>query len=771
MRRLRKAAVLILAAFCFLLLVVPKPPLKDGLSFSQAVYDSGGSLLRLTLSADDKYRLWLPLDKMSPLLADATLLHEDRHFRWHPGVNPASIARAAWETYIVGDRRIGGSTITMQLARIRYGINSRTIAGKITQILRALQLELNYSKDEILEAYLNLAPYGLNIEGAGAASLVYFGHRASDLTLEEALALSVIPQSPGRRMPGRAAGETDPLFDARNALFEKWLEEHPEAEGQRELFALPIVMRSPSELPFLAPHFVDDILGDNPRKSELFTSLDLGLQRLLERNARSYVERKKDTGIRNVSALLVDYRTMEAKAVLGSADFFDDSIDGQVNGTQALRSPGSTIKPLIYALGFEQGIIHPMSILRDARKSFGAYSPENFDHKFVGPIMVREALVRSRNLPALEVAASLEGPGLHGFLKSAGIEHLRDESFYGLALAMGGAELTMEEIVELYAMLANRGVLKPIRKLAGEIDGEGKRILSPESAYLVMDILKDNPRPGRAFPEDWTASSIPVHWKTGTSFGFRDAWSIGVFGPYVLAVWVGNFDGEGNPAFIGREAAGPLLFQMVDALKSRGVDYVYRGNPPGIKEVEVCVVSGQLPGPYCDHRVKTLFIPGTSPIGVCDIHRKVIVDARTGLRTCNENRISTRAEVYEFWPSDILKIFREAGIPRRTPPPHASGCSLDVVAETGLPPKIKSPERRVTYTVRASQKTGEKLPLMATTDADSREVYWFLDERFLGKARSGETFYWKPKPGNFVVRVVDDHGRADSRDLTVEVIE
>jgi penicillin-binding protein 1C len=685
-----------------------------------------------------------------------------------------SVARAAWETYVIKDRRIGGSTITMQLARIRYGINSKSIGGKLRQMLKALQLEIHYSKDEILEAYLNLAPYGLNVEGAGAASLVYFGKRASDLTLEESLALSVIPQSPGRRMPGRSAGETDPLFEARNALFEKWLDEHPEDEEQRSLFSLPVVMQGPSELPFLAPHFTDDVLGENPRTSELFTTLDLDLQQLIERNARNYVERKKEVGIRNVSALIVDHRNMGVKAVLGSVDFFNDSIQGQVNGTRALRSPGSTIKPFIYALGFEQGLIHPMSMLKDSRTSFGAWSPENFDHKFVGPVKVREALVRSRNLPALEVASMLGEPGLYDFLKSAGIEHFRDESFYGLALAMGGAELTMEELAELYAMLANGGDLRPLNKLKkeSESESEGRRLLSREATYLVMDVLKDNPRPYSDFPINWTADDIAVRWKTGTSFGFRDAWSVVVFGPYVIAVWVGNFDGEGNPAFVGRQAAGSLFFQFIDAIKAKGISPVYNRGLLNVKEVEVCAVSGQLPGRYCDHTVKTLFIPGKSPIRVCDIHREVLVDARTGLRACTEKGTQTRAEVYEFWPSDVLNIFRQAGIPRRTPPPHSPGCSLDVVAEKGLPPKITSPEREVSYTIRASKEGEEKtLPLMAVTDADSREVYWFMDEKFLGKAKSGETFFWEPKPGDFVVRVVDDHGRSDSRGIAVLVVE
>jgi len=761
-----------LAAFALALFVlVPRPPLKQGLTFSQAVYDDKGKLLRLTVSQDGKYRIWLPISKQSPLIAEATLLYEDRFFRWHPGVNPASLVRAAWQTYVAKGRRLGASTITMQLARIRYGIDSRSVSGKLHQILKALQIEMHYSKDEIIEAYLNLAPYGLNVEGAGAASLVYFGKRPSEISLYEALTLAVVPQDPAERM----FGNQRELLDARRSLFNKWATRHPEARDQETFMStLPVISR-PADLPFKAPHFVFDVLSRLRSEPEIFTSIDSGLQDTLERVSRTYMGRSRKSGIRNMAVMLVDYRTMEIKALLGSADYFDDAIQGQVDGTSGLRSPGSTIKPFIYALAIDQGLLHPMSMLHDSPANFGAYSPENFDNKFIGPIKVKDALVRSRNVPAMNVAAMLGERGIYEFLQEAEVEPLMDKSFYGMAIAMGGIEISMRQMVELYSIFPNRGVLRHLnflRQAPGQRPESGKRLLSPEASYITMQMLSENPPAGDAVPSQWKPGKSPVSWKTGTSFSFRDAWSIGIAGPYVLAVWVGNFDGSGNPAFVGREAAGPVFFEIVDALRAMGMVQVSDNQRLDIKEVGVCAVSGQMPNQHCPRTVKTSFIPGKSPIDKCTIHRRVLIDKRTGLRACSNTARGTKAEVYEFWPSDLLKIFRLAGIPRRTPPPYMPSCKdKDVYLADGIAPKIISPGRNVEFSTRASgSPSSEKVAFIAVTDADMTEVHWFLDERYLGRSESRTPFYWSPKPGRYVLRAVDFMGRSDSMELVVSVV-
>ncbi|MBI5883799.1 MAG: penicillin-binding protein 1C [Elusimicrobia bacterium] len=771
MTRRRRLILGATAAAALLYAAVPRPSLR-ATSYSREVYDRRHRLLSLTLSSDEKYRRWVPLKSMAPSLVEAFVLQEDRHFRRHPGFNPLSLGRAFWRTYALRGRRIGGSTITMQLARMRFGIESSSLGGKLAQILAALRIERHYSKDEILEAYLNAVPMGGNVEGVGSASLVYFGKEADRLTLPEALALAVIPKSPARRASLQEERLSDAAMKARRGLFHRWVAVHPEDRREHGFMDMPLLMRPPGKLPFFAPQFVQAVLAEDPSQASVVSTLDLTKQRLLERKIRSYVERKTRVGIRNAAGLLIHYPTMEVLACVGSADYFNPAIQGQVNGTRAMRSPGSTLKPFIYGLALDQGLIHPASMLKDAPMSFGGFNPENFDQDFAGPIHASEALIRSRNVPAVRLSQELASPGLHGFMRSAGIAPLREESYYGLALALGAAEMTMEDLGRLYAMLANGGTLRPLRDRMTGLRNEGRRLLSEEASFMVLDMLKDNPRPGQSFLPAWTRDSLPVHWKTGTSYAFRDAWSISVFGPYVLAVWVGNFDGQGNPAFIGAEAAAPLMFEVVEGMRSAEP----RMTPPlrpdrlDVAQVKVCAVSGQIPGPFCPHRAKTWFIPGRSPIKTCDIHRELLVDVRTGLRACAPGP-GVKREVFEFWPSDLMKIFNLARIPRRSPPADNPACGLADRSTRGIPPIITSPQPGLTYSLRAASLSGQTMPLSAVTDADARQTFWFVNERFVGRSRSGEPFFWTPQPGRFVVRVVDDQGRADARDVNVAVVE
>jgi penicillin-binding protein 1C len=755
--------VAVAAVVWIILGLQPKPLLVNRAGFSQAVYDRDGHVLRLTLSSDEKYRLWVPLSEIPPAMIEATLLQEDAWFRWHRGVNPFSLLRALRTTYFRGGRRVGGSTITMQLARGRFGIDSRTIRGKIQQILRALELERFYTKDQILEAYLNLAPYGGNIEGVGAASLVYFHEQPKQLSLAQALTLAVIPQSPSRRNPLRRCGH-EALDRARQRIGALWAKTHASDFSSA---SATVVVRAASrgELPYRAPHLVDRVLALSD-SGRVQSTLDLGLQNLLELQLRTFIERSRHLGIHNGAVILVDYRTMQVKGYVGSANYFENQIDGQVNGLLGHRSPGSTLKPFIYALAIDEGLIHPRSMLKDTAVRIAAYNPENYDHDFLGPIDATSALVRSRNVPAIEVANMLRPPGLYGFLKSAGIRNLRDESFYGLALALGGAEVSMEELAGLYAMLANGGELRPLVLTISPPPAteNALRLLSPEASYAVLDMLRENPRPS----DDFTTSQVPrtlaIPWKTGTSFGLRDAWAVGIVGQYVLGVWIGNFDGTPNANFIGREAAGPLFFQIVDALRARGglrEAIVHRHL--NLKKIKVCALSGQLPGPYCDHFKETLFIPGKSPIATCSIHRGVQINLHSGLRACPGSTGAVATRVFEFWPSDLLKLFRSAGLARKMPPPLDPACRKFVGA--GTPPLISSPSRAVTYSTTIDG--GTEIPFAAITDADSRIVYWFVDDQLVGTSLSGESLMWKARPGSFLVRAIDQQGRAVAEELKV----
>ncbi|MBS0584562.1 MAG: penicillin-binding protein 1C [Proteobacteria bacterium] len=781
-------AVLLLVVTLIGIRLLPHAPLSQLAPGSTAVYDDRGRLLRLTLASDDRYRQWVPLAQMPPALVRGAMLHEDAWFRWHPGFNPLSLARGAWVTYVRGGNRQGGSTLTMQLARLVYRLNTRTPGGKLRQVLRAVELELCYSKDAILEAYLNYAPYGRNIEGAGAASLIYFDKPVAELTLPEALTLAVIPQEPNRR-----AAKTDEvqqhyekkdrdesdvinarLFAARARLFKRWLARHPEDKAAASLMQLPLRLRSPSNLPFAAPHFVEETLADarltGTSAPVLNTTLDLDLQRVLERQAKNHVEHNADRGVRNAVALLVDTRDLGIKALVGSADYFDGTISGQVNGALAKRSPGSALKPFIYGLGFDQGVLHPQTVLRDVPTAFGPFAPENFDGRFLGPVTATEALVRSRNIPAVYVASKLKSPDFYQFLKDAGISRMANADFYGLALVLGGGEVTMEELAKLYAMLANRGSLQPLRHRVDEPRMQGARMLSEEASFMVLDMLRQNPRPDDTLISQ--PGGLPVYWKTGTSWGFRDAWTAGIVGPYVLVVWVGNFDGSGNPAFVGVETAAPLFFHIVDALRARDAQMrePARAMPENLKRVEICLASGDLPNAWCPQRGMTWFIPGKSPIRVSTVHRPVVIDTATGQVACPPyDPLRTRTEVFEFWPSDLARVFRQAGVPRRAPPAIPDCTTAD---DDGQAPQITSPVRGATYTRRASRDGAERIAFNATVDAGARELYWFVDEDFVGTAKPGEPLFWQPAAaGEYTLRAIDDRGRADSRRLRVDVVQ
>lgn len=769
LRRFGAALLLPVAVAAAFYAFCPRPDLYGGTPFSSAVHDRHGTLLRLNLADDERYRLFVPLADIASSVQDATLKYEDRHYRQHPGINPAALVRAAWSTWVTGDRVIGGSTITMQLARLVFDIKTRQWDGKLIQILRALQLERHYGKDEILEAYLNLAPYGGNVEGVGTAALIYFDKPASALSLPEALALAVIPQNPVARNPATARGYAA-MMAARSRLFDAWRESIGAGGETVAMFDLPLAVRAPAELPYRAPHFSRAFMAQRREAGAWTSSLDLATQQLLEQQLTSYIARQANKGLTNAAAILVDHRTMEIRALVGSADFFDDRIAGQVDGTRAKRSPGSALKPFIYGLALEQGLIHPMTLLKDAPKRYGLYTPENFDRGFFGPVMAKDALIYSRNVPAVHLLARIGEDAFHRFLSDAGVAGMRSPEYYGLALALGGNEVTMQELVTLYGMLANGGRQRPLRDaLALPVNEETPRLMSPEASFLVLDMLYDNPRPDALA---FTDSASAAAWKTGTSYAYRDAWTVGVTGDYVLAVWVGNFDGSGNPHLVGRKAAAPLFFSIADALPDAGTARAANAPPPGLNltRVDVCANTGDLPGPYCPETTDAWFIPGVSPIRISDVHRAVRIDAETGLRACRGQVFaSTRTEIYEFWPSDLDRLFRQAGIGLRRPPPYAPGCALDERAAEGNAPNITSPDSTITYQLRPSRLDADQLGFAAVTDADVESLYWFVDQRFVAEVERGETFFWRPEIGDFTVSVVDDQGRASSRDLHVRV--
>ncbi len=772
--RIRRATFTLTAVALLFTLprVLPKPTLAQAFPSSRSVLAAGGELLRMTLASDEQYRLWTPLPEIASPLQEAVLLYEDRWFYWHPGFNPWALVRASVAT-AAGKRRIGGSTITMQLARRLYRIDSRTIFGKMTQAAAAVWLELRYGKRDILEAYLNIAPFGNNVEGVGAASLTYWRKPVRDLSVPEAINLAVIPQNPRKRLSDSARrADPETRQSARRRLAALWIARHPEDARFANDAVLAVSFQQRSTLPFLAPHAVDYLLRTTTSR-EVHATIDLKAQSLIERVLAEYIKERSAQGITNATALLLDASTMQVKAMVGSSDYRNEAIDGQVNGLFSKRSPGSTLKPFIYALALDQGLIHSASILKDAPSNFGAFAPENFDGRFSGPIPAYQALIRSRNIPAVELASRLSKPGLYDFLKMAGVQKLAPESHYGLALVLGGGEITMEELAQLYATLPNRGQWQPLKYEQEKQDAQSTKnasmviekpltLLSPEAAFITLDMLRQTPR-----PDTFSPARPSVAWKTGTSWGFRDAWTAGVFGRSVLVVWVGNFNGTSNPAFVGIEAAAPLFLRMVDALRAEKLApaEMASAQPSNLQRIDVCAASGDLPNPECPVTAPAWFIAGKSPIRHSTLHRAVLIDTRTGRRACTPSA-TTRTEIIEYWSSDMLALFKKAGMPLRALP--EGECGNDD-AENGAP-HIVSPLRGVTHLQRLNR--SEPIFLRAEVGIGNSNLRWFADDSLLGTAKAGEALSWiPPKPGHYVLRVVDANGFSDSRELMIETVE
>lgn len=739
-RIVRIAAVLLglmLLAWCLL----PKPEIyPPGLGWSRVVRDRNGAVLHLSTAGDGRYRLRIRLAEVSPDWIEATLAKEDRWFRWHPGVNPVALLRATWGA-LTGHTAGGASTLTMQVARLRWEMQTRTVGGKFSQIFRAIQLERHYSKDQILEAYFNLAPYGGNVEGAGAAALLWCGRDALHVTRREAIALSVIPQSPATRHPGfpRDAGR---IRVAQGRLADM-------LDGRSDPLAEEFTLLPPGAPPHEAPHFCRRLMSTCPSR-EISSTLDLVMQQEMERGIEAHLQRTREKGVVNACAILVHAPTREVLGYVGSADYGDRGILGMVDGLKAVRSPGSAVKPFVYGLALDQGLIHPRSLLTDGPMVFHDYNPENFEGEFMGPIHANDALVRSRNIPAVALSNRLGDGVFYQFLKRGGVELSKPAGYYGLALTLGGFGISPVGLAALYAGLADDGMPRPLVFTGKSPVPAGGPLLTPQARFLVLDMLRGSTELGAEY--GFARNDPRVSWKTGTSHGFRDAWAAGVRGDYVLVVWLGNFDGRGNNSLVARSCAAPLLFDLFARLR---LPEKPRVPPDGVRQVELCATSGDLPGPWCGQRTTGWFIPGVSPISLCQLHREILVDGATGKRVSHDDgRPGLKREVHEFWSPDMLALFRKAGLPRRPPPDPENGTDTLAGLDHGNAPRILSP-----LDGRVYQAGGSAIPLKARATSGVRTLYWFSGEAFLGTCASEESLAWNPSPGSHPIRVVDDHGR------------
>lgn len=524
---------------------------------SVEVLDRTGSLLRAYTVADGRWRLALPPDKVDPLYLDMLLAYEDKRFRDHAGVDPRSMIRAVLQAIWNGRVISGGSTLTMQVARLLEEGTTGEVGGKLRQMRVALALERRLTKDQILQLYLHLAPFGGNLEGVRAASISYFGKEPKRLTPAEAALLVAIPQSPESRRPDRAADRAEAARDRvlARAVGAGVIDADTAEAAKREVVP---GLRNP--FPAFAPHLADRATAEDPTLAAHALTLDGALQRKLELLAAEAVADRGEA--LQVAILVADHASGEILASVGSAGYQADLRQGFVDMTQALRSPGSTLKPLVYALAFDEGLAHPETLIDDKPMRFGSYAPQNFDRLYRGTIRLREALQLSLNIPVVQLTEALGPAKLISGMEKAGMKPAFPGDQPGLAIALGGVGVTLHDMVQLYATLARGGVVKPLTyRLSGD-STEGKRVVSAVAAWQVGDILAGlAPPPGA--PENRLA------YKTGTSYGHRDAWAIGYDGTHVVGVWMGRADGTPVPGAFGADVAAPVLFQAFNRLKEQ----------------------------------------------------------------------------------------------------------------------------------------------------------------------------------------------------------
>jgi penicillin-binding protein 1C len=559
------------------------PPLGKDLTFSTQVVDRHGKLLRAYATGEGRWRLPAKVADVDPRFFDVLFAYEDKRFRQHHGVDPLALMRAAFQLVTSGRIRSGGSTLTMQVARLLEPRANRSFLAKLRQSVRAIEIERALSKDQILSLYLELAPYGGNIEGIRAASLAYFGKEPRLLTLGQAALLVALPQAPELRRPDRFPRIAR---TARNRVLDRYAAADKIPADEITFAKAEAVPTARRAMPLLAPHAADHALTAEPGKNVIRLTIDATMQKNLQELARERVRAlAQSLGPDVTLAILVaDNASGEVLAHVGSPGYFDRRRAGEVDMTQALRSPGSTLKPFIYGIGFEDGFIHPQTLIDDRPQRYGGYAPRNFNFSFAGTVSVRQALQQSLNMPAIAILDRVGASRLMARFEQTGAALvLPPGQTPGLAIGLGGLGAKLSDLVMLYAGIADLGTVPPLRERWDAPAGEPQRLLSPVAAWYVSDVLRGSPPPENGVPGR-------IAFKTGTSYGYRDAWSVGFDGRHTVGVWVGRPDGAPVPGLIGRDGAAPILFDVFARL---GTPAALPRAPTGV----LTASNGQLPPP------------------------------------------------------------------------------------------------------------------------------------------------------------------------------
>jgi penicillin-binding protein 1C len=753
-------------------------PLPLAPQYSPLVLAADGSVLHAYLNPTQKWRMKTELSEITPTLQTAIIEKEDRFFRYHYGLNPVAMVQAVGRNLRGHGRTTGASTITMQVARLLEP-KARTLPNKLREMLRAVQLEAHFSKAEILQLYLNLVPYGSNIEGVKSAALLYFQQPPNYLSLAQTVTLAIIPNRPG----GLVLGKNNPqILQERN----RWLRYFQQkklfpAQDIADALLEPLdARRHPA--PTLAPHLARRLVQAQPGTALIHSTLRPATQAKAEDLARNYVRRLATLGISQAAVLVVNNRTHAVEAYVGSADFGDRVSGGQVDGVRAVRSPGSTLKPLLYGLALDRGLLTPKTVLPDVPTNFQGFRPENFDKRCQGEVTMEHALTYSLNIPAVQVLSDVGIGNFTNSLSRAGFRQVaHDAPRLGLSTILGGCGATLEELTGLYATLANEGEFSPLvltspsqptalkkTGIGSAVRPVGNRLLSEAAAYLLTDILAQRTRPD--LPVDAASSShLPrIAWKTGTSYGRRDAWSIGYNKDYTIGVWVGNFSGQGSPALTGADVASPLLFDLFNALAYNSTNEWFV--PPASLDFRlVCAETGLVPGENCPNQLLDYYLPGASTGRRCQHQQDVLVSADGSYCYC---RACVPANGYRhaLYPNvrpEVLAYREAQGLPVRRLPPHNLACRLvrgsaadgptEYGAEAPALLTITSPAAHAEYVLDGTEQP--QLLLSCAAAGEVRQVYWYVNDQFLRAAKTTERVFFKPPVGKVKISCADDHGR------------
>ncbi|TMW14750.1 penicillin-binding protein 1C [Alloalcanivorax gelatiniphagus] len=748
-------ALLVLAAMA-VLQWAPLPASLHQQPYATLMLDRQGRPLAARIAADQQWR-FAPVDSLPDKYRRALITFEDRRFQFHPGVDPLAIARAAVANARAGRVVSGGSTLTMQLARLLRDDPPRTLAEKAREALLALQLEWHLSKDQILVEYASRAPFGGNTVGLRAAAWRYFQRPPEALSWAEAALLAVLPNSPALIHPGR---DRERLRAKRDRLLEVL-----RGRGDLDAADLQLAKLEPlprvHELPSLAPRLLDTLSagGGNPM---LRTTLDGDLQRRVRELADRHGRRLGRQGVHNLAVVVIDHRDLETRAYLGNVQHGDtDTYGAAVDIAGRPRSTGSVLKPLLYGLALDAGVILPDTLIPDLPTNYGGYSPENFDREFRGAVPAHEALARSLNVPAVRLLRRYGVGRFHDQLRALGMTTLfRPAEDYGLTLVLGGAEGTLEQLTGIYARLiatGRDGQAAPVTRLAGVTPVAAPFPISPGAAWLTLDALRDVARPGTARQWRLYRSSQPIAWKTGTSYGLRDAWAIGSNGRYTVGVWAGNGNGEPAPHLGGADTAAPLMLDVFSLLGPAPFP-----EPPlnDLKQVRVCADDGYLAGGRCP--AKTALAPLHSHFQtVTPHHRRVHLDGN-GQRVHGDCQAVAGMHSRDWFvlPPAQAWFYRQRHPDYRPLPAWRSDCLAGARALDPSPPMaILYPHAGAgLYIPRELGGQRGQAVFRVVHERDAARLFWHLDDRYLGVTEHFHQWAIRAEPGWHTLTLVDDQG-------------